>query len=206
MRTPPVRDLFSYSADPTQYRPAGPESLGLSERCLVGFNAGPPLMPSGYDNNLRIVQTPDYEVFVTEMIHTARIVPLDNRPHLLSNITRWSGSSRGRWEGNTLIVETTNFTDKTPGFQLPVVVVNPQEAGAVGSGINLHLVERFTPTRAGRLEYEYTLTDPHTFVQPFTVRFTMRATDDQIYEYACHEGNYAMQGILKGARLLESEE
>ncbi|MCZ6618764.1 MAG: hypothetical protein O7E57_11590 [Gammaproteobacteria bacterium] len=206
LRTPPVRDLFSFSADATQYRPSDPESLGLSERCLVGFNAGPPITPSGYNNNLRIIQTPDYVVLVTEMIHTARIVPIDEQPRPPSNLARWSGSSHGRWEGDTLVVETVNFTDKTPSFQLPVLVVNPLDAGAVGSGINMHLIERFTLTREGRLEYEYTLTDPYTFVQPFTVQNTMRATDDRIYEYACHEGNYAMRGMLKGARLLESEE
>ncbi len=205
LRTPPVRDLFSLSAIPSPYLPTGPESLGLSERCLVGFNAGPPLTPSAYNNNLRIVQTPDHVVLVTEMIHDARIVPMNGRPHLPSEIRRWSGDSRGRWEGNTLVIETTNFTDKTPTMQLPVTLANIKESGGVGSGKNMHLIERFTPVEEGRLLYEYTLNDPSTFASPFTVAIPMRATTDLMYEYACHEANYAMPGILKGARLLEAE-
>ena len=206
LRIPPVRDLFSYSANPAVFRPAGPESLGLSERCLVGFNAGPPLTPSAYNNNLRIVQTPKYIVLVTEMIHDARIVPMDDRPHLTSEIRRWSGDSRGRWEGNTLVIETTNFTDKTPTFQLPTTLETLTELGAVGSGMNMHLVESFTRISESRLDYEYTLTDPTTFVRPFTVNIPMRVSDGQMFEYACHEGNYALPGMLKGARLLEAEE
>lgn len=200
-RTPPVRDLFSFSANPAQFRPAGPESLGLSERCLVGLNAGPPITPSAYNNHLRIVQTPDYIVLVTEMIHDARIIPMDGRPHLQSGIRRWSGDSRGRWEGNTLVIDTTNFTDKTPTFQLPP----SRMSGAVGSGKNLHLIERITPVSEGRLRYEYTIDDPATFVRPFTVNISMRAAEGQMFEYACHEANYAMLGMLKGARLLEQE-
>jgi|TARA_Y100000310_G_scaffold238800_1_gene242321 hypothetical protein len=206
LRTPPVRDFFSYSANVSVFRPEGPESLGLSERCLVGFNAGPPLNPSAYNNNLRIVQTPKHIVLVTEMIHDARIVPMDERPHLAAEIRRWSGDSRGRWEGNTLVVETTNFTDKTPTYQLPVDLAALDEGGAVGSGMNMHLVERFTRVSASRLDYEYTITDPTTFVTPFTVNIPMRASDGRMFEYACHEGNYALTGMLKGARLLEAEE
>lgn len=204
-RAPPVRDLFSYSADVTDFRPAGPENLGLSERCLVGFNAGPPLTPSAYNNNLRIVQTPDYIVLVTEMIHDARIVPMDDRPHLPDGIQRWSGDSRGRWEGSTLVIETRNFTDKTPTLQLPANVITAPDLGAVGVGADMRLTERFTPTADGRLLYEYTIDDPKTFVSPFTVAIPMRATDARMYEYACHEGNYAMPGMLKGARLLDEE-
>jgi len=204
-RSPPVRDLFSYSADVTEFRPPDPESLGLSERCLVGFNAGPPLTPSAYNNNLRIVQTPTHVVLVTEMIHDARIVPMDNRPHLPDDIRRWSGDSRGHWEGTTLVVESSNFTDKTPTLQLPANVVTAPDLGAVGSGKNMRLTERFTPTAEGRLLYEYTIKDPQTFVRPFTVAIPMRATDAQMYEYACHEANYAVPGMLKGARLLEAE-
>jgi hypothetical protein len=205
-RVPPVRDLFSYSADPTKFRPAGPESLGLSERCLVGFNAGPPLTPAAYNNNLRIIQTPGYTVLVTEMIHDARIIPMDNRPHLPPEIRRWSGDSRGRWQGNTLVVETTNFTDKTPTFQLPTMLATATESGAVGTGKDMHLIERFTQISESRLDYEYTITDPNTFVQPFTVSIPMRTSDGQMFEYACHEGNYSLPGILKGARRLDAEE
>ncbi len=204
LRTPPVRDILSYSANPAEFRPPGPEALGLSERCLVGFNAGPPFMPSAYNNNLRIIQTPGYIVLVTEMIHDARIIPMDGRPHQPPEMRRWSGDSRGHWEGNTMVVDTTNFTDKTPAFQLPVTL-EALDSGVVGSGMNLHLTERFIPVGEGRLDYEYTIDDPATFVRPFTVNIPLRATKGPMFEYACHEGNYAIPGILKGARLLESE-
>jgi len=204
VRTPPVRDLLSYSANPSEFRPSGPEALGLSERCLVGFNAGPPFTPSAYNNNLRIIQTPGYIVLVTEMIHDARIIPMDGRPHQPPEMMRWSGDSRGHWDGNTLVVDTTNFTDKTPAFALPATL-EALDVGVVGSGMNLHLTERFTPVGEGRLLYEYTIDDPSTFVQPFTVHIPLRATEGPMFEYACHEANYAMPGMLKGARLLEAE-
>ena len=152
------------------------------------------------------MQTPGYTVLVTEMIHNARIVTMDGRPHLPPEIRRWSGDSIGRWEGDTLVVDTTNFTDKTPTFQLPATLETATESGAVGSGINLHLVERFTLVGEGRLLYEYTLEDPGTFERPFTVAIPMRATKGPMFEYACHEGNHAMPSMLKGARLLEAEE
>ena len=203
-RKPPVRDMFSYSAGVHVYRPEGPEWLGLSERCLVGFNAGPPLNPSAYNNNLRIVQTADYVLLVTEMIHNARVVPLDRRPHLEQTITLWSGDARGWWEGDTLVVETTNFSPKVPAFQLPANLETAADAGAVGAGGDVHLIERFT--RDGdTLRYGYTLTDLETFTAPFTVDIPMRPADGRMFEYACHEGNYAMGGVLRGARLLESE-
>ena len=204
LRIAPVRDLLSYSANPAEFRPPGPEALGLSERCLVGFNAGPPFAPSAYNNNLRIVQTPDYIVLVTEMIHDARIIPLDGRAHPPPEMMRWSGDSRGHWDGNTLVVDTTNFTDKTPAFALPATLA-ALDVGVVGSGMNLHLTERFTRVGEGRLLYEYTIDDPSTFVQPFTVHISLRATEGPMFEYACHEANYAMPGMLKGARLLEAE-
>ncbi len=206
LRTPPVRDLFSYSADPQRFRPEGPESVGLSERCLKGFNAGPPIAPSAYNNNLRILQTPKYIVLLTEMIHDARIIPMDGRPHLASDIERWSGDSRGQWEGDTLVVETTNFSDKVPTFQLPADFEDGMESGAVGSARNMTLIERFTRQGDKRLLYEYTLSDPQTFETPFTVAIPLRASEGPLYEYACHEGNYAMRGMLKGARLLEAED
>lgn len=206
LRTPPVRDLFSFSANPVTFRPAGPETLGLSERCLVGLNAGPPLTPSAYNNNLRIVQTPDYVVLVTEMIHDARIIPMDGGPHSPPDLSQWSGDSRGHWDGDTLVVDTTNFTDKTASFQLPATIATLDQSGGVGSGTNLHLIERFTPVGEGRLLYEYTVDDPATFAQNFTVRIQMRAAEQPVFEYACHEGNYAMPSMLKGARILEAED
>ena len=206
LRTPPVRDLFSFSANPVTFRPAGPELLGLSERCLVGLNAGPPLAPSAYNNNLRIVQTPDHVVLVTEMIHDARIIPLDGTPHSPPDMRQWSGDSRGHWDGNTLVVDTTNFTDKTATYQLPAAIAALDQTGGVGSGTNLHLIERFTPVGEGRLLYEYTVDDAATFAQNFTVRIQMRAAEQPVFEYACHEGNYALPGMLRGARTLEAEE
>lgn len=202
-RQPPVREFVSIGL--TTFRPSGPEKLGLSERCMVGFNAGPPLIPSAYNNNLRIVQGSDHVVLFTEMIHDARIVPMDGRDHLPETISKWSGDSRGHWEGDTLVVETTNFTDKTPAFQLPLNLTDPVMTGTVGTGKNLHLTERFTRTSDSQLIYEYTVRDLTTFATPFTVAIPMKATEDQIFEYACHEGNHSMEGMLKGARTLEQE-
>lgn len=205
-RIPPTRVVVSLEMDNRVWRPEGPEVLGLSERCLLGFNAGPPLIPSAYNNNLRIIQTPDYVVLLTEMIHDARIVPLDGSAHLPEHMLQWSGDSRGHWDGDTLVVETRNFTDKTPTFQLPLDLNNLERNGVVGSGKNMHLVERFTRVSDNRVMYEYTLDDPRTFAEPFTVAIPMKASDSQMFEYACHEGNYAMAGMLKGARLLEKED
>lgn len=201
-RKPPVRDMFSYAAGVHVYRPLGPEWLGLSERCLVGFNAGPPLNPSAYNNNLRIVQTPDYVLLVTEMIHNARVVPL-NRTH--AQIEQWSGVAQGRWEGVTLVVETRNFSGKVPTYQLPATLADAAESGAVGKASDMHLVERFT-RQADGIRYEYTLTDLQTFTAPFTVALNLKPASGKMFEYACHEGNYAMGGVLRGARLADKEE
>jgi hypothetical protein len=136
------------------------------------------------------------------MIHDARIVPLDGRPRLPKSISRWLGDSRGRWEGDTLVIETTGFTDKSASYQLPFL---GNAAGPVGSGASLRLIERLTPVAEGRLRYEYTVDDPATFTRPFTVSIPMRASSERMFEYACHEGNYAMPGMLRGARVLEAE-
>lgn len=203
LRVPPVRDILSIGL--TNFLPEGPEKLGLSERCLLSFNAGPPLNPSAYNNNIRIVQTPEHVVLFTEMIHDARIVHLADGPQLPAELQKWTGASHGRWEGNTLVVETTNFTDKTPTFQMPIDLNDPSRNGVVGIGKNMKLTERFTPIGKSRLLYEYTIDDPATFTKPFTVAIPMRATEDQIFEYACHEGNHGLAGILKGARQTEKE-
>ena len=204
LRVPPVRDIVSIGL--TTFRPAGPETLGLSERCLLGFNAGPPLIPSAYNNNLRIVQTPKHILLFTEMIHDARVVRMEDAAQLSSDLRKWTGDSRGRWEGNTLVVETMNFTDKTPAFQLPLDLTDPSRNGAAGSGKNMKLTERFTLISKTRLGYEYTVDAPDTFASAFTVAIPMRLTDEQIFEYACHEGNHAMEGMLGGARQMEKEE
>ena len=156
-----------------------------SDRCLLGFNAGPPISPGGYNQNLQIFQTPDHVVLLTEMVHTTRVVPLDGRDRLSDDIQQWSGDSRGRWEGDTLIVETSNFNEGRRWR---------------GTTSNLKLVERFTRVDADTLEYEYTVTDPDTWATPWTASIPLRRTDVPMYEYACHEGNHSMEGILAGHR------
>ena len=203
LRTFPVRDILSIGL--VGFRPVGPETLGLSERCLLSFNAGPPLTPSAYNNNLRIIQTPQHVVIFTEMIHDARVVPIDGRSHLPTEMTKWTGDSRGHWDGDTLVVETTNFTGKTPTFQMPINLVDPALNGVVGTGENFTLTERFTRTSDSVIVYEYTVTDPSTFTTPFTVAIPLKASEDQIFEYACHEGNHGAAGMLSGARQEEKE-
>jgi hypothetical protein len=170
-------------------RPAeGPEDRTPWERCILGFNAGPPMSPSAYNNNVHVFQVPGFVVLLTEMVHDARIVPMDGRPPLPAHIRQWRGDSRGRWEGDTLVVETTNFTDKT-SFR--------------GSGTELRLVERFTRVAADTLLYEYTMDDPESFARPWSAAFPMTRTEEPMFEYACHEGNYGMFNLLEGARAQE---
>ena len=175
----------------------GPEDRGLAERCLLGFNSGPPIVPVSprgrYNQNLQLFQTPDHVVVFTEMVHEARIVPLDGRDPLPNGIRQWTGSSRGRWEGDTLVVETTNFTDKTASFV-------PFTRLAIGTGRTLHLTERFRLVRVDTLLYEFTIDDPASFTRPFTAGIPMRRSTAPLFEYACHEGNYAMRNLLAGAR------
>ena len=168
-----------------------------SDRCIVGFNAGPPITPLGYNQNVQVFQTPDRVVLVTEMVHTPRVVPLDGRPALNSNIRQWSGDSRGHWEGDTLVVETENFKDERRWIPL-----GSAPAGT-GSSANMTLVERFTRVDVDTLEYTFTVTDPETWTSPWTASQPMRRTDMPMFEYACHEGNYSMEGILAGARAEE---
>jgi hypothetical protein len=171
----------------------GPEDRGLSERCLMGFNSGPPFMPSMYNNNVQIFQTKTNAVIMTEMIHDARVVPLDNRPYVDSAIHQWSGDSRGHWEGDTLVVETRNFTDKINTFR------------GAGTGATMQLTERFTRVGRDRVDYQFTINDPATYTKPFTVLVPMVRADGDLFEYACHEGNYGMANILSGARHEETE-
>ena len=164
----------------------GPEDRSLPERCIVGFNSGPPMLPGGYNQNVQLFQTPDHVVLVNEMVHNTRVVPLDGRPH--TTIPQWVGDSRGHWEGDTLVVETTHFLRET-AFR--------------GSSANLHLVERFTRVDADTLIYEFTVEDPTTWERSWTAEVPMRRNDSTLFEYACHEGNYGMEGTLSGARSLE---
>ena len=165
--------------------PAGPEDRPLAERCLMGFNSGPPMIPSAYNNSVQIFQTAERAVIFNEMINSARIVPLDGRPHLPARLRQWVGDSRGRWEGATLVVETTNFLRETH-FE--------------GSSANLRLVERFTRVGPDALVYEFTAADPEMWTRPWTARIPMTRTGGRIFEYACHEGNYGMVNMLAGAR------
>ena len=168
----------------------GPEMLGISERCILGFTGSTPTFPSLYNNFKRIVQTEDHVMILLEMVHDARIVRL-NSEHLPPDATMWLGDSIGWWEGDTLVVDTTNFHPLS----------RPGRVGSVGA----HVVERFSKLEDGNLSYQFTVEDPTVWTEPWTGEYIWRASDERLYEYACHEGNYAMEGILKGARLLESD-
>jgi hypothetical protein len=171
-------------ADALEAHPADdPEDRTLYERCLIG-SSGPPMLPPVYNQNLQIVQTADRVLVVTEMIHDVRIVRMNAR-HLPPAIRLWMGDSVGRWEGDTLVVDTTNFTDKTRFRQ---------------STAALHVVERFTPESADTIRYDFTIEDAATYTQPWSGRLSIKRTNAAIYEYACHEANYSMVGILRGAR------
>ena len=178
--------------------------LELNDRCMI-WQAGPPMLPSAYNNNFMILQTPDFVAIQVEMIHDTRIIPLDGRGHLPSGVRQWNGDMRGHWEGDTLVIETTN---------LPRTEAN---AAAVGgdpillraangrSDDTVTVIERITRVDADTLNYEFTIADPVTWTQSFTGEFPMRRLpgDELLYEYACHEGNYSMEGILGGERVLE---
>jgi len=163
----------------------GPEDLDLSMRCIT---RGLPQLPAAYNNNHQIVQAPGYVAILSERIHDARVIPLDGRPHLPPSIRTYMGDPRGHWEGDTLVVDTTNFTEKY-SFR--------------GSDKNLHLIERFTRVDADTINYEFMIDDPTAFTKPWTAQLPMQAIDSLVYEYACHEGNYGMTGALKGARVEE---
>lgn len=175
---------------------ADPESRGLAERCIVGFNAGPPIWPGGYNQNLKIIHAPGYVVVFMEMVHEARIIPTDGRGRPPMEIRPWTGSSLGRWEGDTLVVETANFPEKRSSFA-------PTPFESVGTAEHMRLTERFSLVDDHTLRYEYTVDDPATYTRPFTVAQQMRKSEEQIYEYACHEGNYGLRNILTGARMQE---
>ncbi len=160
----------------------------MNERCILMGNEGPPCSRATATTTRSCRSTS--VVILNEMIHDTRIIPLDGRPHLPRNVHQWMGDSVGRWEGDTLVVDTTNFTDKT-NFR--------------GSGENLHLVERFTLADADTLRYEFTVDDPASFTKPWTAVIPSTKTEGPIFEYACHEGNYGMVGILSAARAEEKK-
>lgn len=168
-----------------------PEERNLAERCIT---RGAPKLPGGYNNNFQIVQTPQYVLIFQEMIHEARIISLDGRPHGPSHIRSYLGDARGRWDGDTLIVETTNFRPE----------IDETSFGCCGGAReNLSVVEQFRLTDSDTIDYRYTVNDPTTFTGPWTVSVPMRRAPGPIFEYACHEGNISMTGILRGRRAEE---
>ena len=175
--------LRGHNFDDAQHR-------GLSERCIMWGNEGPPMLSPGYNSDLQIVQGPGYVAILQEMIHDTRVIPTDGSAHLPSNVRLWMGDSRGHWEGNTLVVDTTNFTDQT-AFR--------------NSSKDLHVIERFTRTADNTVLYQFTVEDPSTWARPWSAEVTWQKIANPIYEYACQEGNYGLANILSGARADEAK-
>ncbi len=165
------------------------EDRPVADRCLQGFNSGPPMTPGQYNNNVQIVQAPGLVVVINEMVHNARIIPTDGSPH--TKLRQWSGDSRGHWEGDTLVVETVNFR---------------RETSLQGSTADTRVIERFTRVDPQILKYEFTVSDPHSYTQPWSAMIPLVKIPGPIFEYACHEGNYALPNILAGARLQERQD
>jgi hypothetical protein len=180
-----ARDQFLGRFDSVKDRPLG-------ERCLLGFGStsGPPMMPVLYNNNYQIVQTPATIMILVEMVHDVRQIHMDRQTHLPSDVRQWLGDSVGHWEGDTLVVDTTNFSDKTH-YQ--------------GASTDLHVIERFQRVDDHTIVYRFTIDDPKTFTKQWTAEYPFLATSDRVFEYACHEGNYAMPDILGGARSMEKQ-
>ena len=179
--------------------PKGPEDRSIWDRCILGWNSGPPMIPTvpaGYNQNVQLFQTRDYFIILNEQIHNARIVPLDGRPH--GPLQQWAGDSRGRWEGQTLVVDSVNFTP----FGTGTITVN--SSLRVVFDEHLHLTERFTRVREDTVLYEFTIDDPTIWTSPWTVAVPLTKTQGKIYEYACHEGNYTMKNTLSAARAEEA--
>jgi len=180
-----------------------PEDLPIYERCIVGFNSGPPVLPGGYNQHIQLVQTRDYLMMHVEMVHEARIIPLDGRPQLPTQLRQWNGSSRARWEGDTLVITSTNFRNATGTLVL--------DGNLARTGIgwspdeNLTLTERFTRLDNDRMYYEFTINDPTVWAKPWTARIPLTRKDTRLFEYACHEGNHDFGFILSGQRKLDKE-
>ena len=166
------------------------ENRPLQERCIVWTHEGPPMLPPPYNDVLQIFQMPGYVVVFRELASAPRIISIDGRPHVSEQIRKWAGDSRGRWEGDTLVVDTTNFNDKT-AFQ--------------GSSAALHVVERFRRVSADKILYQFTVDDPTTWTRPWSAEIPMMQTEGPLYEYACHEGNYGLENTLRGARVVDKK-
>jgi hypothetical protein len=187
--TPDAQKRAAARTEARRLHPAdGPEDLSLADRCIA--RPGPPMLPAGYNNNHQIVQTPEHVVILSEMMHDARIIPVNNRPHLPGNVRQLFGDPVGRWESDTLVVESSNFTDKT-NFR--------------GAGENMRLIERFTRIDQDTLLYQFTVDDPQSFVRPWSGEIPMKKTPGPIVEYACHEGNYSIVNTLRAARAAERQ-
>ena len=202
-RVPPLTSAAQQKYDASRAELArhpadGPEDRLLTERCILFGATGPPMLPEPYNNNYSIEQGPGYVAILSEMNHDVRVIPLDGRPHLPANMLQWKGDSRGRWEGDTLVVDTVNFKS------------NNQSRFGVGylngmSDQNLHVIERLRRTDSDTILYRATIDDPSVYTRPWTVEIPMHKRSDAIFEYACHEGNYGMFGILSGARAEEKQ-
>jgi hypothetical protein len=189
--TPEAQKRMAEQRAAARLHPAdGPTDRSLQERCILSPTTGPPMLPGPYNNNYQIVQTRDYVMITVEMIHESRIISMDGRPHLPQTMRKWLGDSIGHWENNTLVVDTTNFNDKTRFH---------------GSDENLHLIERFTRTGPDTILYEFMVDDPTAFVAPWRAEIPMRRTAAPMYEFACHEGNFALGRMLSIARDAEKK-
>ena len=164
------------------------EDRSLADRCLMGFNSGPPMVPGSYNNNLQILQANGLVVIINEMVHNTRLIPTDGRPH--TTLRQWTGDSRGRWEGDTLVVETINFR---------------RETSLQGSTADTRLVERFTRVDKDTIKYEFTVSDPNSYTRPWSAMVPLVKIEEPLFEYACHEGNYGLANILAGARAQEKQ-
>jgi hypothetical protein len=184
-RVPPVTAEAQKRAAERRGKFDNPEERPLAERCILGFNSGPPMAPSAYNNNVQIIQTPDRLVIVNEMIHSARVVDMSGRPHHPASMRFLTGDSIGKWEGDTLVVDTTNFSI---------------DGGFRGASRNMHLVERFTRVDRDALRYDFTVDDPATWTRKWSASVPMVRSNELMFEYACHEGNHALEGVLRGAR------
>jgi len=176
----------------------GPEDRSLTERCVLFGATGPPMLPEPYNNNYQIVQISGFVAITSEMNHETRLIPLDGSPHLPAEIRQWKGDSRGHWDGDTLVVDTANFKFNNRS-RFGVAYLDGMTDG------NLHVVERFRRTDSNTIDYQARVDDPTVYTQPWTVEISMAKRTDRIFEYACHEGNYAMVDMLAGARAEEKK-
>jgi hypothetical protein len=165
------------------------EERPLAERCILGFNSGPPMVPSAYNNNMQLVQTRDFVMIHNEMIHSARVIDLRRQTHVSKDVRPLTGDSIGHWEGDTLVVDTTNFQ---------------KEGGFRGASANMHLVERFSLDDQNTLRYNFTVDDAATWTSPWTASIPMARSSEQMFEYACHEANYGLENVLKGGRFRDT--